>query len=83
MTKNIRDSVNATADAVHPMRVRILKRTQSAAKVGSFFSWARGSVNMKIKYFQLYFKETFTLFYNTDYNNNGIEKDTYFLHCAK
>ena len=50
MAKNISDSVNATADAVHPMRVRILKRTQSAAKVGSFFSWASGSVNINIKY---------------------------------
>ena len=50
MAKNMSDNVNATADAVHPMRVRILKRTQSAAKVGSFFSWASGSVNINIKY---------------------------------
>lgn len=83
MVKNISDSVNATADAVHPIRVRILNRTQSAAKVGSFLSWARGSVNMNIKYFIYTLETLLTCFRIQITIKVCIEKDTYFLHCAK
>ena len=38
------DNVKATADAVHPIRVRILKRTQSASKPGSFLRAIRLSI---------------------------------------
>ena len=43
--KKINDKVNATADAVHPIRVIIRKRIQSAANPGSSLIRLRGSID--------------------------------------